>query len=528
MRNFIKILSLLLVAAMLAGCSKIPDFVDSDTSDISDSDGIISEKPAYIEGGLQNFDIMKQDFIARLNAENAVTDGAVVTPETGEGYVKLRKDNELTQIVSVNTSQHYRVLLYARSSEGAVIKLTVAEQFCDVFYVPARTPTEGETELSFDYYAVDCLYLPAGQNILKFNVTDGSADIDYIVVESSDKVSGERYTVASACMNMQSSLYAVNVKRFFSEIYGSEVLTAQNVSPASNAEIEAVYKATGRYPAVRASEIGYALLDDDKNKALAEEEAKLASEWSGRGGILSFTWHWYSPNYTRGLDLLSFNFDNAFENQRPEEVALMTDPEIEALVSNGYMTQELKSLLKDIDTMAQFLAQFEDDRTAILFHPLPDGDAGLYWYGKDNENYKILYRIVFDRLCKYHKLRSLIFVWDGSDMNYYPGDDYVDVIGQSFVEDTNSSFAGRFSSIASLTPSNKILAVSRCDVMPNLDAMFRDNSLWLWCAPMEGEFTLNISGALSESYNSVGTMKNFYNNKFTFALDELPDFSKII
>ena len=69
-----------------------------------------------------------------------------------------------------------------------------------------------------------------------------------------------------------------------------------------------------------------------------------------------------------------------------------------------------------------------------------------------------------------------------------------------------------------------MLSVSDCDVMPNIDQMFRDNAIWLWAAPAAGDYTLNMNGALSESYNSVTYMKEFYNHQYTIARDELPEF----
>ena len=112
--------------------------------------------------------------------------------------------------------------------------------------------------------------------------------------------------------------------------------------------------------------------------------------------------------------------------------------------------------------------------------------------------------------------------------NPNPGDEYVDIIGQSFYEGSDASFAGRFGALSEITKSKKILTVSSCDTLPSVDYMFRDNALWLWTAAGSGEYTLHRSGALSEEFNSVQYVKYFYNCKDTVALDELPDFNLVV
>lgn len=529
----IKIFSLAAAVMMLCGCSRIPDLSSSGSGDISSSDVSNSAPAVYaVEDGIKDALMIKQDFIAKLHAESGVFDGALNDTGTfdGSGYVKLRKGNALTQILNANTPQHYRIILAARSEEGAAISLKVGDKTVGFYYIPAREkPAEGD--LSFEYSALDTLYLESGQNILCFTVESGSADIDYILAENSGAVSSECYETGSACVSPSPTLHTVNVMKYLSEVYGNSVLTAQNVSFASNAEIDAVYNATDRYPVIRASEIAFALSgneDDEENKTLSETEIGLALDWSKSGGLQDYSWHWYSPNYLHGVGSGDFNISGIFEHQDPAEVAMMSESALEALISNGYMRSEVRALLNDIDALAEIFKQFDEERYTVLFHPIPDGDSGLYWWGANAEDYKFLWQLIFNRMCRYHKLGCIIWVWDGSDMDYYPGDNCVDIIGQSFFEGTNATFADRLSALSSLTYSRKPFCVSSCDVMPNVEDMFRDNALWLWTAPAAGDYTLNMNGALSEEYNSVATVKFLYNCTKTIARDELPDFNVTI
>lgn len=525
MKKIVKLISLIAAFSLLCGCSRIPDRYNSDTSndspDLSNSGA--SSAPVYNEIGLKEFMIINQDFITKLHAESGVYDGALSNAGNfdGQGYVKMRAGNTLTHILQANTAQHYRVVLAARSADGAAVSLESGGVRCGTFYIPPLELDENG-EAPFTFSEVDCLYFEAGQNNLKFTVESGSLDIDYIIVENSDRVDGGSYTLGSACTNPNASLRVVNTVRYFTEAFGQMVLTAQNVSPASNAEIDAVYNATGRYPAIRSTELAFATMANEEDQQRVEDEIELASEWSGEGGIQAYIWHWYSPNIRHSVNAGDFSLDIAFENVDLSETAMLDDDMKNALEVNGYMAAELSALLDDIDRMAEIFKRLDDAGAAVIFEPIPDGDTGQYWWGGSAENYVKLWKLLFDRLCRYHKIKCLIWVWSGSDMEYYPGSNYVDIVGQSLFETSDSSFAGRFQSISSILPSPKILAVTSCDVMPNIDNMYRDNALWLWTAPAAGDYTLNMNGALSESYNTVVYMKDFYNHKFTVARDELP------
>lgn len=533
MRKTYKLLGIITAALVLGGCTQIPDKA-TESSAVSSSDaesgGVPGNglKPTYNEIEFKDYYVYKQDFRVILGAESGVYDGALsnVGEFNGTGFVKLRKGNTLTQILNVNTTQHYSIILAVRSDEGAVISLTAGEELCGDYYVPKYEQTEENPEYKFEYISIDHLYLEAGQNVLKFTVEEGAADIDFIIAENSGEVSEECYDVTSGCANTYASVHTVNVMRYLSEVYGLSVLTAQNTSPATNAEIDAVYNATGRYPAIRSSEIAYALLTDEESTERIARETELALEWTKKGGLQAYTWHWYSPNYTRGVNLGDMDTDDLFKNQTPENAATLDDSQVEALLANNFITPELAAMIRDIDKLAEIFKQFDEAGQTILFAPLPDGDIGKYWWGESPELYKTLWKFVFDRMTNYHKLKCLIWVWNGSDMSYFP-DSGVDIIGQSFFESEDSSFAGRFSALSENCPVSRPIAITACDVLPNLDYLHRDNALWLWAAPEAGTYTINSSGALSEEYNSVAKMKNFYNHTNTITLDELPDFDAL-
>ena len=312
--------------------------------------------------------------------------------------------------------------------------------------------------------------------------------------------------------------------KYLSDVFGKKVLTAQNTTFSYNAEIEAVYAATGRYPAIRTCEMADEFLDEEKS----ENEIKLAEEWKNGGGLASYVWHWYSPNEVHGISPRSMDTEDLFGNQLPDQLALLNEDDFDRLITSGLITSDIKLLAKDIDKAAEFLSKLNEKDITVLFEPMPDPDSGLYWWGSSAESYKKLWQFMFTRLCTKHSLKNLIWIWNASDTDYYPGDKYIDIIGQSFYEKSNNSFAGRFTALSESTPARKMLCVTSCDVLPSIDYMSRDNAFWLWTAAGSGSGTIKADGTLDETFNKADYLKYFYNTEVAATRDELPDFSKYL
>lgn len=103
-----------------------------------------------------------------------------------------------------------------------------------------------------------------------------------------------------------------------------------------------------------------------------------------------------------------------------------------------------------------FLLQYETNAIPVLrelgfpliFRPLHEMTGGWFWWGSATctpEEYVRLYRLVVTHL-RTSGIRNLLYAWspDGkADFRYYPGDEYVDVIGydtyEPGVRDSNSA-----------------------------------------------------------------------------------------
>lgn len=528
MKKIIKAAAALLLFAGITGCAKIPDY--SGISDLPDESADPEQSSAEISQISDKFStadyiVVKQKFLSKLNAEGGVFEDASERTDgnfDGKGFLSFNEGGRLTHIVNANTSQLYRIIISARSESGAAVKVYVKKKAEGVIYIPAADEENAE----FEYCSVDTIYLTSGANTLDFVVEKGTADIDYILVENSDAVGSECYRVGTSAVNPSASLETVGVMKYLAEVYGSGVLAAANVSLGTNAEIDAVYKATGRYPAIRTSELAYATLDIEENTEKLKKDVALALDWGKSNGIVSYKWHWYSPNTKHSVNTGSFEMEEALSAKNLDEVALMDADELKLMVENNFLSPNTISLMNDIDKVAEVLKQFSDAKIPVVFEPVPNADSGLYWWGDDAECHGKLYRLIFDRLCRYHKLTNLIWVWSGSTEEYFPGTRYCDIIGQSIFENSNASFAGRFSALCDEFLTRKPICATSRDVLPSADLLKRDNALWLWSALESGKYVIKENGQFSAEFNSLSSLNNAYNSTLFITRDELPDLAK--
>ncbi|MFD9125811.1 glycoside hydrolase family 26 protein [Kitasatospora sp. NPDC059571] len=113
------------------------------------------------------------------------------------------------------------------------------------------------------------------------------------------------------------------------------------------------------------------------------------------------------------------------------------------VVDDSAGTAEHRQLLTDLSYLADHLQYLADHDVPVLFRPYhemnnADCRHSFWWSGQRGADYQKLWRITYDYLVRTRGLHNLIFVWspvswDGAPgvdpWNYYPGEQYVDVVG---------------------------------------------------------------------------------------------------
>ena len=451
----------------------------------------------------------------------------------GSGFICLGNKDYATLDIKVPSSQHYNIGIRLCSAGTAVAVITGGEEEIDSpegDYKTLDGTVQGavysDVSTEFSYVYLNGIYLNKGENKLTLQALSGTAYIDEVSVENGSSVSSLAYEISNSCINKNANDTTKAVKKYLADIYGNRVLTGQYCSTGTNTEINAIYMETGRYSALRCADIGVFTeyySGADKNN---EDELQTAINWWKNGGLISYCWYWYAPDAANphySSAITDFDLSDAICDSA---LAVLSPTSLEAYQQTGRISSEAVRLIADMDVVAEKLKLLEAQDVTVLFRPLPEAGNGWYWWGKDSENYLWLYKFIFERFTEYHKLNNIIWVWDGESYDFYPGDDYVDIVGMDLYTRSDISGNSRMLDAVSYTIKSKAAALTECGRIPNPDYIVRDNAYWLWFALWKGDYIIQSNGAISFERVSAEELDYAYNNELCITLDELPDFSR--
>lgn len=199
-----------------------------------------------------------------------------------------------------------------------------------------------------------------------------------------------------------------------------------------------------------------------------------------------------------------------------------------ARAMNGRDPDGYQMLLDDIDAIAVQLKRLQDADVPVLWRPLHEASGGWFWWGASGADaYLQLYKLMYDRLTNVHGLNNLIWVWNGQDAAWYPGDEYVDIIGEDIYPGKHvyTSQAARFIKALSYTDTRKLITLSENGCIPDPEQLVRDNIMWSYWCVWEGEFVLKAAGFnnYSEQYTEKNMLKKAYKSDTVITRKELPD-----
>ena len=297
---------------------------------------------------------------------------------------------------------------------------------------------------------------------------------------------------------------------YLGELSGKGILTGQHTKTRGLEELHHIRSVTGKEPALLGFEllayspnINYLDTDEDCMEEVSGNYGTLrqAWEWAARGGVVTFTWHWFSPLGGHGKSFYSDNTD--FDASR-------------ALVPG---TPENLALLADMDMMAGLLRPFRDAGIPILWRPFHEGDGNWFWWGKQGaETVKALWRLMFDRYTNLHHLNNLIWVWNAPKREFYPGDDTVDIISRDMYPPAHrhTALTKELRELQGITDIPKIALIGEIGTIPSAEALAKEKAQWVsymtWC----GGF------CLTEEHTDLETLRQMYHHPWAVTLDKLP------
>lgn len=442
---------------------------------------------------------------AKANDFPDASGGAYVNGVNVEG-------DALTMTADIEYSGFYDMNFLTMGSEGRVNNVLVDGM--KVGDITTNSPAEfGDTLLSY-------IYLDKGTHEITITPSWGYVDIDCLILTAAaTPITEDTYKVEPTLVNPNADENTKRLYKFLCDIYGKYSLAGQYADEGrASSEYEKITAKTGKTFAVLGLDMGnYSL--GSKAHGAESKTVEYAYDWyKNAGGIVQLCWHWTTPE-----DYAVNAGDQPWYSSFYKEGSKLDLDKI----MNGEDDAAYQLLMDDIDNMANELARLRDAGVPVLWRPLHEAAGGWFWWGNcEPESYKKLWNVMYDKMTNEHNLTNLIWVWNGQDPAWYPGDETVDINGWDIYagNHVDSSQSGRFDDMATnYGTKTKLIALTENGCVMDPDKVFNDNARWLFWGTWSDPFTMKLGVVINDEYTTVELLTKAYNHERVLTLDELPD-----
>ncbi len=345
--------------------------------------------------------------------------------------------------------------------------------------------------------------------------------LDKLTITAAEGISEEIYNVKAELINPDATAETKALFKFLCDNYGEKILSGQVCDyGVKGPEFKAIKAETGKYPAILGLDMMNYSLGRVANGARGDSVDVAVDFSNEQGGIVAYCWHWNAPNEY----MKSGNDENGNPRWWGGFYSRNTDFDI-AKVMDGSDPEGKKLLDKDIEEIAKQLNRLEKEGVPVLWRPLHEASGGWFWWGaKGAEAYKKLWIYLYEQLTDVYGCDNLIWVYNGQSADWYPGDKYVDIIGEDIYADKRNyqPQTSKFAEAAAYSNKNKLVALTENGVLFDIDSAFAANSKWAWFNTWCGDFAVK-NNVYSEEYTDKEMLKKVYADKRVLTLDELPD-----
>lgn len=297
---------------------------------------------------------------------------------------------------------------------------------------------------------------------------------------------GAESTIITEPVNPNATEEARQVYAVLRMLYSEKVVSGTVANVNWNIkEAQNVYKWTKKYPALNVFDFIqiYASKDVNPSGWLDYSNITFANNWWRSGGLVGAMWHWNVPTNDGNGWTCTPGSGNGETNFDPQKA-----------ITPG--TEEYARIIKDMDQVAGYLKKMQDRGIPVLWRPLHEaagntyeysGGKAWFWWGiKGAETYKQLWQLMYDRFVNHHGLNNLIWVWTSQvgDKTWYPGDEYVDIIGRDNYGFTAAKAKSEFTKLQNTFP-NRMIVLAECGHSSNnrvcdIQEMWDKGAKWGW------------------------------------------------
>jgi len=265
-------------------------------------------------------------------------------------------------------------------------------------------------------------------------------------------------------VNPDASPEAVSLLKYLYDLKGTQTLAGQhNYNQSLNQYMDTVKSITGKYPAVWGTDF---ILNGTTDRG--PEIVKEAINKYRDGYIVTLMWHAGRPT------------DDPPFGWRESIQAELNDAQWKELTTPG--TPLNKKWEVQADKIASYLKLLQEANVPVLWRPYHEMNGVWFWWGdkKGPEGFQKLWKMMFDRFTKFHKLNNLLWVWNAnaprdipfdqaySYSNYFPGSGFVDVLATDVY---NNDYEDRdYNELLELA-NGKLIALGECGELPKPEVL---------------------------------------------------------
>lgn len=254
-------------------------------------------------------------------------------------------------------------------------------------------------------------------------------------------------------------------------------------SVSSSAEYGDVYDITGQLSGIYGID-SLSLLDTEAGGTDAASALSNSISYSlkaaEKGAIISLSMH--MPNFSNSAVVKNADGTYSFFGCNFAESKDLSNNIATQILPGGKYNSALNAYL---DVIAEYAEALQEENIPIIFRPYHENNGNWFWWGSSNtaETYKSLWRYTKDYL-EEQGVHNMIWIYSPGGpfaseteyLEYYPGNEYVDILAFDYYDDYNTYPAGADTSffdsldktckiVSDLAKKNgKLAAISECGV----------------------------------------------------------------
>ncbi|MDD4819385.1 MAG: glycosyl hydrolase [Flavobacteriales bacterium] len=311
------------------------------------------------------------------------------------------------------------------------------------------------------------------------------------------------FDITSSLCTSNPSSQAIKVYNFLKENFGKKIISGAMANVNWNIE-EAQWMNTnaGKYPALNCFD--YIHHQYSPASWIDYSNTTVVENWWADNGLVAISWHWNVPKSQGSTEYGFYTTDTDFDISR-------------ATTAGTYENDVIK---KDLASIAEHLTLLKNKNIPVIWRPLHEASGKWFWWGAGSaKDYVALWKYMFT-FFEEKGLNNLIWVWtsETGDADWYPGDQYVDIIGRDKYPTSNyhSTQIADFNKIIALSGGKKLIALSECGSTPYATSMWTSGDMWSWYMPWYGDHTR------ADSPNGESFFKEMFACPIVITRDQMP------